>query len=180
MKAAGSLAAILVFAAWAGAAQAHGPTRQKLIENVDINKPVDQVWVLVKDFDALAKWLPILASSSATKGNEVGSLRTLVLKAPGDPQLQEELLSYDAEKHSYHYEMKDHDPKILPVANYTSWLTVKDDGKGGSEVEWKGAYYRGDQRNDPPPELNDDAANAAVKGIYRAGLDNLKKIAEGQ
>jgi hypothetical protein len=66
------------------------------------------------------------------------------------------------------------------VQNYTSWLSVKDDGKGGSLVEWKGAYYRGDQRNDPPPELNDDAANAAVKGIYRAGLDNLKKIAEAK
>jgi carbon monoxide dehydrogenase subunit G len=180
MKLAIGLAAAFAFGLVAFSAQAHGPTRQKLIETVDVAKPVDEVWAMVKDFDGLAKWLPIIASSGATKGNEVGSLRTLVLKAAGEPQLQEELLSYDPDKHSYHYEMKDHDVQILPVQNYTSWLTVKDDGKGGALVEWKGAYYRGDQRNDPPAELNDDAANAAVHAIYRAGLDNLKKIAEGQ
>ena len=178
MKLTWGLAAVFAFSAVA--AQAHGPTRQKLVETVDINRPVDKVWAIIKDFDSLAKWHPVIASSPATKGNEVGSVRTLTLKAAGDPQLQEELLSYDDAGHTYHYEMKDHDPKILPVANYTSWITVKDDGKGGSEVEWKGAYYRGDQRNDPPPELNDDAANAAVKGVYRSGLDNLKKIAEAQ
>ena len=178
MKLTWGLAAVFAFSAIA--AQAHGPTRQKLVENVDIDRPVDKVWAIIKDFDSLAKWHPVIASSPATKGNEVGSVRTLTLKAAGDPQLQEELMSYDEAGHTYHYEMKDHDPKILPVANYTSWITVKDDGKGGSEVEWKGAYYRGDQRNDPPPELNDDAANAAVKGVYRSGLDNLKKIAEAQ
>lgn len=179
MKPVWALAAAFVLVG-AFAAQAHGPTRQKLTERIEIAKPVDQVWGLVKDFDGLAKWHPVIASSPATKGNEVGSVRTLTLKAPGDPQLQEEMLSYDDAAHTYHYEMKDHDPKILPVANYTSWLTVKDNGSGGAIVEWKGAYYRGDQRNDPPPELNDDAANAAVKAVYRAGLDNLKTIAEGK
>ena len=32
--------------------------------------------------------------------------------------------------------------------------------------------------NDPPPELNDEAAVKAVKGVYRAGLDALKKKVE--
>jgi hypothetical protein len=32
--------------------------------------------------------------------------------------------------------------------------------------------------NDPPPELNDENSVAAVVKVYRAGLDNLKKIAE--
>jgi hypothetical protein len=175
-----ALGLVLAFALSAGAAEAHGPTRQKVIETIDVNKPVDQVWAIVKDFDALAKWHPVIASSQATKGNEVGSERTLVLKAPGDPKLREDLLSYDADKRTYHYEMTGYDLKVLPVGNYSSWLTVKDDGHGGSLVEWKGAFYRGDQRNDPPPNLNDDAAVAAVKGVYRAGLDNLKKIAEAK
>jgi hypothetical protein len=55
---------------------------------------------------------------------------------------------------------------------------VIDNGKGGSTVEWKGAFYRGYMLNDPPPELNDEASVAAVRGVYRAGLDNLKKIAD--
>ena len=162
------------------AAQAHGPTRQKLIETVDIDKPVDKVWALVKHFDGIAKWHPAVASSVATKGDEVGSQRTVVLKAPGDPKIIEELLSYDDAGHTYHYEIKNVDVKVLPVQNYTSWLTVKDNGHGGSILEWKGAFYRGDQRNDPTPDLNDDAALAGVKGVYRPGLDNVKKIAEAQ
>jgi hypothetical protein len=32
--------------------------------------------------------------------------------------------------------------------------------------------------NDPPPELSDEAAVKAVKGVYRAGLDALKKKVE--
>jgi hypothetical protein len=32
--------------------------------------------------------------------------------------------------------------------------------------------------NDPPPELNDEASAAAVRGVYRAGLDNIKALAE--
>ena len=47
-------------------------------------------------------------------------------------------------------------------------------------VEWRGAFYRGHPNNDPPPDQNDDAAVAAVTGVYKAGLTNLKKIVEGK
>jgi len=35
----------------------------------------------------------------------------------------------------------------LPVNNYSSTITVKDVG-GKTEVEWKGAFYRGFMNND--------------------------------
>ena len=38
---------------------------------------------------------------------------------------------------------------------------------------WKGGFYRGYPNNDPPANLNDDTAMAAVDGIYQAGLDAL-------
>ena len=174
--------AVLLFPIFLGLgaapAAAHGATRQKVVETVDINLPPDKVWAIVRDFDGLAKWHPAAASSVADKGNQEGSVRTLVLKAPGDPKIIEELLSYDDAGRSYHYGIKEVDVKVLPVTNYTSWLTVRDNGHGGSTVEWKGAFYRGFPNNDPPPELNDDAAIAAVTAVYRSGLDNLKKIAE--
>ena len=51
---------------------------------------------------------------------------------------------------------------------------------GGSLVEWGGAFYRGYPNNDPPPELNDEAAIAAVTGLYHDGLEGLKaKIENG-
>jgi hypothetical protein len=32
--------------------------------------------------------------------------------------------------------------------------------------------------NNPPPELSDEAAAKAVKGVYRGGLDALKEKVE--
>ena len=161
-------------------AWAPGPSRQKIAETIDVNAPPDKVWAIVKDFDGFAKWHPAVASSVADKGNEVGSVRTVVLKAPGDPKIIEGLLSYNDAGHTYHYEIRQVDVKVLPVNNYTSWLTVSDNGHGGSTVEWKGAFYRGFMNNDPPPELNDDAAVAAVTGVYKPGLESIKTIAEAK
>jgi hypothetical protein len=176
MKVFALAAAVVAFVA--APVQAHGPTRQKIVETVEIAKPVDQVWAIVKDFDSLSKWHPAVASSVADKGNEIGSVRKVVLKAPGDPSFDEVLDKYDAAEHSYKYEIPKVDPKVLPVNTYTSTISVLDNGKGGSTVEWKGAFYRGYMLNDPPPELNDEASAAAVRGVYRAGLDNIKALAE--
>ncbi|MCW2285677.1 hypothetical protein M2323_003506 [Rhodoblastus acidophilus] len=176
MRALALAAAMVAMSAFS--ASAHGPTRQKIVETVEIDKPVEKVWAVMGNFDALSKWHPVVASSVADKGNEVGSVRHLVLKAPGDPSFDEVLDKYDAAGHSYKYEIPKVDPKVLPVNNYTSTITVLDNGKGGSTVEWKGAFYRGYMLNDPPEELNDENSVKAVRGVYRAGLDNLKKIVE--
>ena len=56
-------------------------------------------------------------------------------------------------------------------------MSVEGDGNK-SVLSWKGAFYRGYMNNDPPPELNDEAAVKAVTGIYEAGLDAAKKAAE--
>ncbi|MGO8740306.1 SRPBCC family protein [Rhodoblastus sp.] len=172
--------AAAVIALFVAPASAHGPTRQKVVELVYINQPADQVWALIKDFDSLATWHPLVASSVADKGNEEGSIRKVVLKAPGNPGFDEVLDTYNAAKRTYKYDIPKVDPKILPVNDYESFITVLDDGKGGSIVEWKGAFYRGYMNNDPPPDLNDAASAAAVRQVYRAGLDNLKKIAEAE
>jgi hypothetical protein len=70
-----------------------------------------------------------------------------------------------------------HDITVLPVNNYSATLSVKDSGDG-SIVTWRGAFYRGYPNNDPPAELNDEAAVAAVTAVYKAGLQNLKLLAE--
>lgn len=45
-------------------------------------------------------------------------------------------------------------------------------------MTWDGAFYRGYMNNDPPPELNDEAAKKAVSGLYKASLENVKAKAE--
>ena len=74
-------------------------------------------------------------------------------------------------------EITEVDVKVLPVNNYSSTLSVEGEG-GKSVVRWKGAFYRGFTNNDPPPELNDEAAVKAVTGVYDAGLAAIKTAAE--
>lgn len=152
---------------------AHGPTRQKVTETIAIDAPADKVWGIVKNFDALKNWHPAVAESPADKGNEEGSVRQIKLKSGG--ALTETLEAYDATKMRYSYRAKD--GGALPVTNYTSTITVKPEG-GGSVVEWRGAFYRGYPNNDPPPDQNDEAAVAAITGVYKSGLASLKAIAE--
>ena len=78
----------------------------------------------------------------------------------------------------YSYRLKD--GSALPVTNYTSTIQVTPDGASKSTVEWRGAFYRGHPGNEPPPDQNDDAAVAAITGVYQAGLANLKKLAEAK
>lgn len=151
-------------------ASAHGPSRQKVTETVEINAPADKVWAVIGNFQDMS-WHPLIAKTEGTGDNNPNATRVLTLKAGGE--LHETLLSNDPAKMIYKYELPHVDPKVLPVNNYSSSLSVKGDG-AKSTVEWKGAFYRGFMNNDPPPELNDEAAVKAVKGVYRAGLDALK------
>lgn len=167
------LLAFAVLASLAGASAAHGPTRQKVVEQVTIAAPADKVWGLIRNFDALKDWHPAVEASAADKGNEEGSVRQLKLKGGG--AMTEALESHDAARMKYSYRAKD--GGALPVTNYTSTLSVRSEG-AGAIVEWRGAFYRGHPNNDPPPDQNDEAAVAAITGVYRAGLANLKLLAE--
>lgn len=156
-------------------AAAHGPTRQKVTETVEINAPADKVWAVIGNFQDMS-WHPAVTKTEGEGGNAEGAKRTLTLDGGG--LIHESLLNYDADKKSLKYQITDVDVKVLPVNNYSSWLSVEEADVGKSVVTWKGAFYRGYMNNDPPPELNDEAAVKAVKGVYRGGLDNLKKLLE--
>ncbi|MBW7968676.1 SRPBCC family protein [Bradyrhizobium sp. BR 10289] len=157
-------------------AWAHGPTRQKVRESIEINAPPAKVWAAIGNFQDM-NWLPQVARTVGEKGNEIGATRKLTLA--GGATIDEELYKFDADAMSYSYRITNVDVKVLPVTNYSSTLTVTPgaDGKGAT-LEWAGAFYRGFPNNDPPPELNDEAAKTAVSGLYKTGLEALKKKIE--
>jgi hypothetical protein len=157
-----------------GIASAHGPSRQKVVETIEINAPADKVWAVVGNFGDMS-WHPAFAKTEAT-GNEVGATRVLTTGAGG--KISEKLTKYNAEGKTLGYEITDVDVKVVPVTNYSSTITVTGTGDK-STVEWKGAFYRGYVNNDPPPELSDEAAVKAITGVYKDGLANLKKKLEG-
>jgi len=156
-------------------ALAHGPSRQKVVETVEINAPAAKVWAKIGNFQDMS-WHPAIEKTEGQGGNEKGATRKLTLK--GGATIEETLEKHDDQEMSYFYRIANVDVKVLPVTNYSSWLSVKPGEGGKSTVEWKGAFYRGYPNNDPPPELSDEAAVKAVTGVYRAGLDALKKSME--
>ena len=183
MKALG-LATLLAFGL-TSAAEAHGPTRKKVDETITINASPDKVWKVMGNFQDLS-WVPGVKSTTGTGGNSIDpknddnevAKRTVTLDNGGT--INEGLYKYDASEHSYSYRIDKVDPKVLPVNDYSSTISVaSDDGGKTSKVEWRGAFYRGYMNNDPPPDLDDAAAVKAVQGIYKAGLGNLKKKLEG-
>ncbi len=171
-----ALAAVLAAPLLAPSADAHGPTRKKITETIEINAPPEKVWAAIGDFQSMA-WHPAVVSTEGQNGNAIDATRRLTLQGGGT--IDEVLYKYEPAKMSYSYRITAVDVKVLPVTNYSSTITVLPgpDGKT-STVEWRGAFYRGYPNNDPPPELNDDAAIAAVTAVYKAGLEGLKKKIE--
>lgn len=161
--------------ALAGTAHAHGPVRLKLELSEKLNATPDEVWAVVGRFDDMS-WHPAVARTEMTTPDAATpdkSTRVLHLKAEaGDPTITEQLMKLEPEKRCYKYSITAVDVKVVPVTNYASTLCVNDDG-GKARVDWKGGFYRGFPNNNPPAELNDDAATKAVGGIYQAGLDAL-------
>jgi uncharacterized protein YndB with AHSA1/START domain len=164
----------LLTLALATTALAHGPTRQKVAESIVIKASPDKVWALVGDYNGLPGWFSAIEKSTATNGNAVGSVRTLSLKGGGE--VIEELEARDDATMTLKYRMKKGD---LPVTNYAGVMQVRaGDTAGTSVVEWKGSFYRGYPNNNPPPELNDEAAVKAITDVYRGGLAQLKQTLE--
>jgi len=157
------------------AASAHGPTRQKVVEKIEINAPADKVWEVVGNFQDMS-WHPAFAKTEGTGGNEVGATRTLTTTSGG--KIFEKLSKYDAAGKTLGYEITEVDVKVVPVTNYSAHMIVTGTGDK-STVEWRSAFYRGYVNNDPPPELSDEAAVNAITNVYKTGLEALKKKLEG-
>ncbi|MGB5833560.1 MAG: SRPBCC family protein [Thiohalocapsa sp.] len=169
-----SLLLLILLLTYASVSMAQGPTRKQVIVTKEIAAPPEKVWAMVGDFQDMG-WHPAVAKTEGDGGSDPGATRRLTLN--GGDVVQEKLEKYDADSRSFFYRITDVDVAVFPVSNYSSWVSVEP-ADNGSVVTWKGAFYRGYPNNDPPPEVNDQAAVDAVTGLYEAGLDNVKQRAE--
>jgi mxaD protein len=56
---------------------------------------------------------------------------------------------------------------------------VKPGKDGGSLVEWYGKFQRKSPLANPHAGEDDATATNTITAVYKAGLENLKKLAEG-
>ena len=152
----------LALLAASGTAQA-----AEVTQSVTLKASPDKVWTLIGSFDGISGWLPNVDSSPADRGNTIGSVRVITLNAPGHPKVTERLTARAG--HSYSYVITNVDPHVLPVSGYSSTISVAPSG-GGSTATWHGVFS--------PRGASEAVAEQAVSGLYRSGLDNVKRMGE--
>lgn len=142
-------------------------------ESIEINAPADKVWAKVGSFADMS-WHTAIAKTEITSGkaDEAGATRVLTTQDGG--KINEVLTSYDAASKTIKYEITE---SVLPVRDYGATLKVKEvDGK--TTVVWSANFKRKDPANPGAAGQDDAAAKAAILGIFKSGLENIKKISE--
>ena len=123
--------------------------------------PAQAVWSVIGGFNGLPDWHPAVEKSE-TKTEEGARIRTLSLAGGG--QIVERLESSDENERTYTYSILS---GPLPVADYTATIKVRDSGIGCS-IEWSSEFT--------PSGAPEGEAVAAIRGVYEAGFENLKKM----
>ena len=131
-----------------------------------IPAPVDQVWAVVRQFDGLPAWHPVIASSSLDSGQEghVGAVRRLVTGDGG--VIVERLLKLDDDHHHLTYTILE---SPFASRNYVSTMhLVPVTESDETFLEWHAEY---------DCDAADEAELNALfgDGVFAAGLDGLRR-----
>jgi uncharacterized protein YndB with AHSA1/START domain len=136
--------------------------------SIVLKAPVEAVWGLVRDFNALPKWAPAVASSRIEGGLDsdvVGCVRSLSTR--DGAHVRERLLSLDDANHSFTYNFE---KPAFPVKNYIATVrlypvTHTDE----TFAEWESTFDEAE---------GDEGKYEAIisRDIFSANLGNLAKI----
>lgn len=150
---------------------AHGPSRLKVSESIEINASADAVWKIVSDFKNF-NWN---GDIDKTNIDETGSER--IIKFKSGETIKQKLEKVDETKMMINWRIIETDNKILPVNSYSAKVFVKSE-KEKTKILYKSGFYRGFMGNDPPPELNDENSKKKVKLFIESALKGLKSVSE--
>ena len=168
------LVASALFAPPASSAEANELTAR---QSIRINAPPEAVWALVGDFNGLPRWLSFVEASEIVLGtnNEVGAISRITRR--DGTTVTQRLLERDPYNMRLAYTYVD---GAVLASDYFPVLTVKSGGDGTSVVEWSGRFKRLSYWVDPPPPGQDDKSLTDLfNGMYKAGLESLKRAVEG-
>ena len=177
MKLARGLLSLLLAVSAAPLFAAEAP-EMKIEHSIVINAPPEAVWEVVSDFNGLPRWLSTITESRIINGKnrEVGAIRELT-RANGT-KVQEKLIVYEPWNMSLGYT---YIGGQVGATDYFPTMTVSDAGDGNSKVVWKARFKRVAYWTDEPPPGQDDATPLnGLNKVYQMGLENLKKVVEGQ
>lgn len=139
----------------------------KVYSSSVIDAPADQVWALLRDFNALPQWHPAIADSRIEQGlpsDRVGCIRNFNLKGGGN--IREQLLALSDYDLACTYSIL---VSPMGVENYIATLKLQPITDGNRTfAEWSAEF-------DCPPERERELARTVGQGVFQGGFDALKK-----
>ena len=157
-------------------AAAHGPSRQKVVEEIEINASPEKIWAIIYDFCSIKNWHPDIKECESDNGSEPDSIRIITLE--NGEQVKEKLVKINPEEFKIQYMMTEPNPNAFPINTHGATISVKAGDNGNSVVTWKGAFYRIFPGPNPPPDQTDEVGRKIITGLYKTGLENIKIQAE--
>lgn len=130
--------------------------------SIEIEVPAAAAWKIVGGYDNLPQWLDLVQSSTLEDGGRVRRLH-----AVGGAVIVEQMLSFDELMCRFSYR---HIEAPDPVSDYVAEMQVDAIGDHRCRVTWASSFN--------PRGVDENAAVAHVKGIYKVGLANLKRVLE--
>jgi len=130
-------------------------------ESIRISASPDDVWTTVRDFGAIAQYVPPITSAELS-GTGVGAERTLTL-ADG-AQVVERLDSVDDDTRTLRYTIVE---SPLPIADYEGTLSVTAVDDSTCKVTWSSSFA--------VQEGPEDEVAETFVDLYTAGLNGLKE-----
>ncbi len=157
------------------AALAESAKTLKVTERIEINAKADDVWAKSGNYGDLGAWHPAVKKTEILEGDKdkKGSIRLLTLQDGGT--IKERLTARDDKKKMLSYVIIE---GVLPISHYASTFKVEPTKDGKTLVTWQGTFKRKDLSDKPAKGQTDDDATNTMTAVYKAGLDNLKKITE--
>jgi hypothetical protein len=134
-----------------------------------IDASADRVWSIVRDFNGLPRWMPVVADSRIEGGqpsDKVGCIRNFNLKDGGN--IREQLLSLSDYDYTCSYAILE---SPMGVSNYIAILKLMPITDGDRTfAEWTAEF-------DCDPMREQELVERIGTGVFQAGFDNLKRQA---
>ncbi len=126
----------------------------------------DKVWAVVRDFNDMPNWHPLISRSTIEGGrpsDSIGCIRTLTLT--DGVQVREQLLSLSDFDYSFSYAILE---SGLDVNNYVAGLKLTPVTDGNHTfAEWTAEF-------ETTPGSEQEMADQIGNGVFQAGFDALK------
>jgi polyketide cyclase/dehydrase/lipid transport protein len=177
-----SLLSILLIPAMA---LAHGPTPLKFDIQTEVSASPDEVWAAVNNLCAIKDWNESIteckASGEGLGANVAAPGFIRVFTLDNGEELKEEVAKVQPDRKKILMTLKVEKGRVIkdiPIMSMGSFISVADNGSGGSTVQIRGTAYSSYEGKSAPPDRSDSFCKAAVEALHTKTLNGLKAAFE--